>query len=280
MTTFAIAVLLGVVLLVGIAWWRQERIAYQPPAPPHPEPGEIPVLRYAAADGQPLLALLVGGERPTAPLLLAFHGNADLSVWQIDWAREVHARTGWRVMLAEYRGYGGLGGQPTYTGLRADARAAWRQATEVLGATPERAAFYGHSLGTAVAVELAAELPAPPAALVLLSPLSSARDMARIIVARPAAMFYRWISRIHYDTEAAVRALDVPVHVAHGTRDFIMPSRMGRAVHAAAKRPGALLLVEGAGHNDVADVAGERYWAWITDALRGAVPAAPPPLPD
>ena len=265
LTTLALALVVGLVAIIVVAWWRQERITYQPPPPPYDDPGATPVVRYEADDGQPLFGLLVGSDTTDRPLLLAFHGNADLAVWQLDWARELARRTGWRVLLVEYRGYGGLGGSPTYPGIQRDARAAWEYARRELGARPERTALFGHSLGSAVAAELAADI--PPAALVLQSPFTSARDMARIIVARPVMAVYQWISRVHYDTEARVRAIDAPVHVAHGTRDFLVPNRMGRRVHAAAKRPGQLLLVPGAGHNDVPDVGGDAYWAWITQAL-------------
>jgi hypothetical protein len=43
---------------------------------------------------------------------------------------------------------------------------------------------------------------------------------------------------------------------------------MGRQVYGAARRRGELLVVDGAGHNDVADVGGERYWRWLADAVR------------
>ena len=265
MTTLALALLVGLLAIIVVAWWRQERITYQPPPPPYDDPGPTPVVHYAAEDGQPLFALLVASDAADRPLVIAFHGNADLAVWQLDWARELVRRTGWRVMLAEYRGYGGLGGDPTYPGVQRDARAAWAYARRELGATPGRTALFGHSLGSAVAAELASDI--HPAALVLQSPFTSARDMARIIVARPVMAVYQWISRVHYDTESRVRQLDTPVHVAHGTRDFIIPNRMGRRVHAEAKRKGQLLLVPGAGHNDVSDVGGEAYWTWITNAL-------------
>jgi fermentation-respiration switch protein FrsA (DUF1100 family) len=61
--------------------------------------------------------------------------------------------------------------------------------------------------------------------------------------------------------------------VVHGERDGVIPVRMGRAVHAAARVPGDLLLVRGAGHNDVRDVAGDAYWAWLRRALERATVA-------
>jgi pimeloyl-ACP methyl ester carboxylesterase len=72
---------------------------------------------------------------------------------------------------------------------------------------------------------------------------------------------------VHYDTEAIVRSLDVPLWVAHGSEDRIVPITMGRRVFAAAKVKGELLIVPGADHNDLVDTAGEPYWTWLTRAL-------------
>jgi fermentation-respiration switch protein FrsA (DUF1100 family) len=91
--------------------------------------------------------------------------------------------------------------------------------------------------------------------------------MARLIVTLPVALVCRAISRIHIDTVKAVSRLDVPVSVSHGKRDRIVPLRMGLEVYDAAKVKGELLVVEKAGHSDIADVAGEEYWKWIAAAL-------------
>jgi fermentation-respiration switch protein FrsA (DUF1100 family) len=65
----------------------------------------------------------------------------------------------------------------------------------------------------------------------------------------------------------------VPVSVVHGESDGIIPMRMGRAVHAAARVPGELLVVPGAGHNDVIDSAGDAYWEWVRRALQQTEPS-------
>ena len=263
-------------LLILLLWWGQERVVFQPPGPPHPDAGRTTRIDYVADDGARLFAYLVGdaeraAQRTGARLVIVFHGNADLAAWQVPWAEELSRRTGVRVLLAEYRGYGGLAGAPTYEGTRLDARAAWSVARDTLGAAPREIALFGHSLGSAVATELAASLPEGerPHALVLQSPFTSVRDMARGIVFRPALLAWRAIARVHWDSEAKVRALQLPVWVAHGTSDFVVPVRMGRRVHEAAAMKGELLVVEGAGHNDVALVAGARYWTWLEGAIGG-----------
>jgi len=68
-------------------------------------------------------------------------------------------------------------------------------------------------------------------------------------------------------TREVVSHLDVPVFIAHGKRDRVVPFRMGVEVYEAAKRKGQLLLVDNAGHNDVADVGGPDYWTWVKRAL-------------
>jgi fermentation-respiration switch protein FrsA (DUF1100 family) len=276
LTTLLVALAIVLALLVaiiGLLWWRQERIVFQPPRS-FPDMVEDDVARvdHRASDGQPLFAYVVDPPgsygRAIEGTVLAFHGNADLAAWLVPWAREVARRTGWRVVLPEYRGYAGLPGAPTYAYSRLDAAAAYAAARETLGAEPSRLALYGHSLGSAIAAELAAR--SPHSALVLEAPFTSARDMARRIAFAPAVLAWPLISRVHFDTSARVAGLETPVSVAHGQRDVIIPAGMGRRVHGAARVPGALLEVPGAGHNDVARVGGEAYWRWLAGALAGA----------
>lgn len=256
------ALILGALFLL---WRKQERILFQPPrlVEAVPDSGRV---SYEAVDGQRLAGFLIGDPKKAPGVLICFHGNADLAVWQLDWARAVEHRTGYAVFLAEYRGYMSLGGSPTYASTKLDARAAYDHVRVTFGVDREHVAFFGHSLGSAVATELAEVH--PPSVLLLQSPFSSARAMARLIVSPPVVLVWRAISRIHFDTQQAVADLDVPVSVAHGKRDRIVPFRMGIDVFDAARKKGKLLLVDEAGHNDVAEVAGEAYWDWMREALR------------
>ena len=277
------ALVMVLVMIVGV-WWRQERIAYQPPTQWPPSPANVRRIDYVAADGQSLFAFVVEAGRPPVGILLAFHGNADLAVWQIPWARELAHRLGWCVVLAEYRGYGGLGGEPSYLGIRDDARAAWRAVRQIgreLETAVPRYALFGHSLGSAVATELATEIASdtptvdsegrssPPAviALVLQSPFTSARDMARIVSTRPVQLVWKIISRVHYDTRSGLRDMTARVSIAHGARDWLVPATMGKELFTGARVAGQLIVVDRAGHNDVADVGGEAYWRWLSAAL-------------
>ena len=264
---FAAALLIAAILVL---WRSQERILFQPP-PLDEEPPEAGRISYEAIDGQRLSGFLIGDPRQAPGVLICFHGNADLAVWQIDWARSIEKRTGCAVFLAEYRGYMSLGGTPTYATSKLDARAAYDHMRIAYGVDRDRAAYFGHSLGSGIATELA-EIH-PPRSLLLQAPFTTAQAMARLIVWPPITYIWKIFSRIHFDTISIVSELDAPVSVAHGKRDRVVPFRMGMEVFQRAKCKGALLVVDRAGHNDVAQIAGEDYWRWIADSLQPLIAA-------
>lgn len=260
--------LLLLAVLLGLVWIFQERIAFQPPPSPRTTlvaSDDVRQDSYLARDNQSLLGFVVGNSQTAKGLLLCFHGNADLAVNAIDWARKLSRSTGFTVMLAEYRGYMNLGGRPSYLTSQIDSEAAFTHAIDSLRFAPDRIALYGHSLGTAIAAELATRH--TPLCLVLESPFTSARDMSRIIAGRGIKIAWGAIARFHFDTLAAVTSIDAPVWVAHGTRDRLIPPAMGKQVFAAAKVKGRLILVPDAAHNDVAEVGGVEYWRWLEAAL-------------
>jgi hypothetical protein len=267
-------VAIGLVLLyaglLSMLWWFQERVVFQPPG--GVAPSEVPAERvtYRAADGVQLFAFVVGECSPDSTVMLAFHGNADLARWLVPWATVVVRETRACVVIPEYRGYDSLPGRPSYAGSSLDARAALAWVHDSLHAPSSNIVYFGHSLGTAIAAELAGL--EPPRALVLQSPFSTARAMAGRMFLPGLTAFWRMVSRVHFDTIERVRTLRAPVWVAHGDRDIIIPVRMGREVFASAGNRGELLIVRGAGHNDVADVGGRDYWAWLSRAVRGLSP--------
>jgi uncharacterized protein len=257
---------LGYVGLLLLLWGFQERVVFQPPPPVALTAGPIPARRieYTTSDGVRLFSYVVGDCTSQHHVMLAFHGNADVARWLVPWAQTVAARTNLCVVLAEYRGYDGLPGEPSYAASARDALAALQFTRDSLGVTPDRLVLYGHSLGSAVAAELATV--AQPRALVLQSPFTTAQDMARRMFVPGVNALWRLISRVHFDTVARVKALAIPVSVVHGDRDFIIPDWMGRTVFSNAKEKGEFLIVHGAGHNDVPQVGAGAYWSWLARA--------------
>lgn len=258
------------VLVVALLWLNQERIVFQPP----PASGvatldvgreRVRQVSYRAEDGAQLFGFVVGNPDRADQLLIAFHGNADLARLLIPWAQTASRLAGIAVLLPELRGYDGIPGRPTYIDAARDARAARLFVKEQLSISDSRVAYFGHSLGSAIATELATE--SVPTALLLQAPFSSARDMAKRMAVPGLFIFFPLVSRVHYDTEARVRELQTPVSVAHGLRDMIVPARMGRRVYEAAAVKGPLLLVSSAGHNDIGEQAPTEYWNWLRTAI-------------
>jgi fermentation-respiration switch protein FrsA (DUF1100 family) len=152
-------------------------------------------------------------------------------------------RLGHSVLLFDYRGYGGNPGSPTEDGLAADARAAqaWLAAQPDVG----RIAYFGESLGAAVAIGLAMQR--PPAALVLRSPFTSLPDVA--------AVHYPWLPARRllldrYPSIDRIASLSAPLLVIAGDRDDIVPDSLSRRLYDAACEPKRYVVIRGAGHND------------------------------
>jgi dipeptidyl aminopeptidase/acylaminoacyl peptidase len=110
-----------VLIVAGVIWvslttlwlWRhQERVVFQPPTDAPEAPAPARRVAYAAADGHQLFGYVLDAPAGAASgrrVVMAFHGNADLSAWIAPWAHELSKRAGVTVFVPEYRGYGGFG---------------------------------------------------------------------------------------------------------------------------------------------------------------------------
>src|SRR5258705_3746712 len=148
-----VAVALGEEAISTLRLWRaQERVVFQPPAVPATAPSPARRVELIAADGHQLFGYIVGPASHApgdSTVVLVFHGNADLAAWQVPWAREVANRTGATIFLAEYRGYAGIDGRPSYAAAASDARGALAFVESRL--KPSRIVVFWHSLGSALA---------------------------------------------------------------------------------------------------------------------------------
>ena len=117
---------------------------------------------------------------------------------------------------------------------------------------PESIAYFGESLGSGVAVALAAE--APPAALVLRSPFPSLVDVGRV---HYPFLPVRRLLRDRWDSRSRIAAIETPLLVIAGDRDRIIPLDLSRELFAAAGEPKTMVVVPGAGHNDWELLAGD-----------------------
>lgn len=274
----AMAVLAALcVLVVAGAFIFQERFVFRPP----PLPAELgrgaTRVEYRASDGQPLVGYLVeprcvadcasGAAGVPGIAILFFHGSSDLAGydWAIAWARGAADRSGLPVLLAEFRGFGGLPGRPTYDGEMRDARAAEAFLRARFAADPAHIILVGHSLGAAVATRLAREQPAR--ALVLEAPFTTSVAVARYRYGAVIGWAARFILRSPFAPLEDVPFIDAPVSVVLGARDETVPPEMSRAVYRAARRKGVLLEIPGASHRSFLARPNESYWAWFKRAV-------------
>jgi fermentation-respiration switch protein FrsA (DUF1100 family) len=145
----------------------------------------------------------------------------------------------------DYRGYGGNPGSPSEAGLLLDAEAAVTYALSRHDVDPDKLIYFGESLGAAVAIAVAQEH--PPSALVLRSPFTSLPDVARTHYPYlPTSL----LLRDRYPSIDTIRTLDVPVFVAAGSQDTIIPIAQSRKLYEASPGMKRFVTIEGADHND------------------------------
>ncbi len=192
---------------------------------------------------------------PDAPTLLYLHGtrgSLGRNLYRIARWRDL----GFAVLAIDYRGFGRSDGElPSETEVYADAQAAWEYLRR-REPDPQRRFLYGHSLGGAVAIEVASHN-GDVAGLIVESSFTSMSDMA----ARSKYGFLPvdLVLTQHFDSLAKITSVSAPVLFIHGTDDRYVPPEMSERLFQMAREPKRLLLVEDAGHNDASMRVIERY---------------------
>lgn len=213
--------------------------------------------------GDKLHAFWAPADRPDAPVVLYLHGarwNLTGSVTRIERWR----RLGFTVLAIDYRGFGrSTDVSPTEALSYEDAEAAWDY---LATAAPGRARYIvGHSLGGAIATELAVRRP-DAAGLVLEATFTSIRDMVEHTAWRllPVGL----ILTQEFNTLAKLPRVRAPLLIVHGTSDAIVPFEMGERLFAAATAPKRFIRVEGGSHHNLSAVANDQYRAALGELFR------------
>jgi fermentation-respiration switch protein FrsA (DUF1100 family) len=199
--------------------------------------------------------------------IVYLHGNGgNISANAAQAVRLAHL--GCSVLLLDYRGYGESDGKfPSETSVYADAESMWNYAGE-RGFKPSQLLIYGHSLGGAIAIELARHHP-DAKGLIVESSLTSVRDVADQTPAYrafPIAL----LGTQHFDSIHKISEIHIPVLFIHGTADRIVPFFMSQHLFAAANQPKRLVLIPGAHHEDCVIVGGRLYLNAASDFLESS----------
>ena len=215
------------VAAAALLWALQGQLIFPVPAGAQlPERREA-LLRLASPQGEVVALHLPAA--PGSPTLVLFHGNGEELADIESWAAALNRR-GLGALAVEYPGYGlaRSSGPPGEEACYRAAEVALAHLRETLGVPVAQTVLVGHSLGSAVAAEMA--LRGRGARLVLLSPITSIADEARMLVpVVPVGLLVRH----RFDTFAKAPRIGVPTLIVHGDHDEVAPVEGGRRLSRA-----------------------------------------------
>ncbi|MDR7332848.1 alpha/beta fold hydrolase [Roseateles asaccharophilus] len=197
---------------------------------------------------------------PKAPVLLYLHGARYDVRGSAPRMRRMH-ELGFAVLGVDYRGFGkSTAGLPSEAMAAEDARAAWDWvAQQHPGA---RRFIFGHSLGGAIAVNLASQV-GDEAGLIVEGSFTSIPDVVST---------FRWgwlpVSPLitqRFDAASRVAEVGSPLLVVHGSRDTLIPHHLGQQLYERAREPKRFVLVEGGSHHNTNSVGQGQYREALND---------------
>jgi len=190
-------------------------------------------------------------------VLLYLHGNGGNIGSNADPAIRL-CRIGPSVLIFDYRGYGNSSGPfPSEKRVYQDSEAAWQYLVGTRHVDTRNIFIYGHSLGSAIAIELAIHHP-DAGGLISESGFTSVLDVANhggTLQIFPV----RFLLTQHFDSISKVQRLRIPVLFIHGLADHVVPPSMAKTLFDASPQPKQLLLIPGGDHEDNAIVGGNLY---------------------
>ena len=255
-------------LIVGTLWYAQTKILFHPSSMVNATPAGSGVKFMEVMlplQGDHLSGWWVPSEDPGARTLLYFHGNAGNVGVNVDQVLRLRS-TGLNVFIIDYRGYGhSTGGPPREKLAYQDAERAWNYLVAERNIPPAHIALYGHSLGGAVAIDLASKHP-DAGALITEGTLTSIADRADGTYA--AYLPVRLIVTERFDSLSKIRSIHLPKLILHGASDTMAPPVMAQRLYDAAPDPRQIALIPGGGHEDSAVANPAAYFGALNAFLK------------
>ena len=240
------AAICGYIGITATIYFAQRSLMYfpetvhtTPAAAGFAEAEEVPL---TASDGTPIMVWHVP-PRDGKPVIIYFHGNGGALKYRVVRFRKLIA-DGIGLVALEYRGYGGLSGSPSEQGLIADAEAAYAFAAARYPIA--QIVLWGESLGSGVAVALAAEKPV--GRVILEAPFTSAAAVgARHYWYLPVGL----LMKDQFRSDQRIGKVTAPLLILHGVRDQTVPYAMGERLFDLANQPKHIARFLDGGHEDL-----------------------------
>lgn len=267
---FILALVLAYLLLCAYMWANQRSLIFEPtpllpgtPARMGMAYTELHIPSGQGTERGDMEAWWVPAAHGEAPTLLYLHGNDRNIASNLVHVQRLHD-LGYNVLLIDYRGFGRSGGgKPSESKVYEDAESAWHYIVEQGHLAPHRVFIYGHSLGGAIAIDLATRHP-DAAGVILESTFTSMLEMGQLNYAYlPVSLLLNQ----RFESLGKMDNLRIPVLIIHGTWDELVPVEMAERLYAAAPQPKFLQLIEGGGHNN----SGSIGWIEYRDAMTAFV---------
>jgi uncharacterized protein len=239
-------------LICTTLYFQQQRLMFFPSGKVDRDPSlyQLPYeeVNLPIAQTDQLNGWWIPSDQPNAPVLLYFHHNAVNIGANVSQALQFH-RLGYSIFIFDYRGFGkSKGAFPTEPQLYEDAQTAWNYLTQTRKIPADRIIIYGHSVGGAIATDLASKHP-EAAALVVQSSFTRMRDMTKrfgLYWIFPMELLLRQ----RFESEEKMKEITMPVLIITGTNDIQIPTAMGQRLHAAAKSSKKQLIIIPGGSHD------------------------------
>lgn len=246
-TLLTVAITLAVVYcVIGIfALIMSDKLIF--PAPPSSYTDSSEIIKIPAGSGNSISALYL--PNPAARYTLLFsHGNGE-DLGRVISLLKMYHQFGFSVFAYDYSGYGTSTGKPTEKSAVASIDAVYDYMTGTLSIPPDRIIAYGRSVGGGPTLDLAARKP-----------------FAGIIIEGSFVTAFRVMTHVpllpwdKFRNIRNIKKVNAPVLIIHATDDEVVPFWHGQALFDRANSPKSYLWVEGSGHNNLLDIAGEAYW--------------------
>ena len=217
--------------------WLAPRFIFQPPPKAAQPPANSFYIPTAAGR---INTIYVTPPHPIATILYS-HGNAADLTHLLPLIHSLKQQ-GYAVLAYDYNGYGYSAGTASEKNCYLDAMASYQYLRHKLNTPPQKIILLAHSLGTGVAVDLATHVRF--AGLILKSPLLSAY---RVVT------FHSWplFPFDRFNNASKIQQVHRPLLIIHGTADKVIPVYHGLRLYQLANQPKQLILVKGAGHNNL-----------------------------